>query len=285
MVTRRAPNTNNYYLISSAFQHVNHAREEIAFLARSENRVAVFMALSSDPLTRDEIQSYTDVARVTLGRILSDFEDRNWIEKTGRQYTQTPTGEMVSGMFEELLETVDTAEKLDGVVQWLPTEQMPFPLQHLGSADITLPDAPDPAAPTRRAGQRLVDTSHVRIIMAVIVAEVVEACWEATVKGSQQFEAVFTQEVLETVTGDPVMSEQVQEMLESQQVTVYCANEDFPYIMGLLDDIVAFGVTDEENLPRAYFETQNQTVRAWVEETYEQYRETATKVEIGSLSN
>jgi len=120
------------------------AREEIAFLARSENRVAVLSTLDTEPLGRAELQQQAAVERVTLGRILSDFEDRGWVRKTGREYALTPTGEMIVGDFEQLLTTVTAAQKLDSVVQWLPTEEMPFDLRHLGSADITLPIKPTP---------------------------------------------------------------------------------------------------------------------------------------------
>lgn len=249
--------------------------EDVAFLARSENRVSVFTTLCSEPMSRQTVQERADVERVTLGRILGDFEERRWIEKTDGQYVRTPIGEMIAGVFEDLLQTVETTRKLDGVVQWLPTEEMPFDLQLLGTADITLPDKTDPAAPTRKAGERLRETRTVRVLMSVIVAEVVEACWAATVEGDQQFEAIFSPDVIHTISADASLSRKLDEMLESGQVTVYQSAEDFPYIVGLLDDIVAFGVTDEENLPRAYFELENETVRNWVEETYERYLETA----------
>lgn len=261
------------------------AREDVAFIARSENRVSVLTTLGPVPLDRDILRERTGVERVTFGRILSDFEERGWIEKTGRLYARSDTGEIIAETFEHLLKTVETTRKLENVVQWLPTEKMPFPLQHLGSADITLPNGPDPAAPTRTAGQRFAKTGDARIIMSVIVAEVVEACWEATTTGTQQLEAVFTSDVIATIVADPVMSQQVKEMLESGRVSVYQSNEDFPYIMGLLDNIVAFGVTDEENLPRAYFEIENETVRSWVKETYYEYLETAEPIDFDTLSN
>jgi predicted transcriptional regulator len=259
------------------------AREDVAFIARSENRVKVLATLSPEPIERNVLRERAGVERVTLGRILADFEDRVWVEKTGRQYALTPTGEIIANTFKQLLETVETTRKLESVVQWLPIQEMPFPLELLGGADITLPSGPDPAAPTRVAGQRLVQTENVRLIMSVIVAEVVEACWEATTSGTQQLEAVFTPDVIKTIATDPVMSQQVEEMLESGHVTVYQSDEEFPFIMGLLDDFIAFGVTDEEDLPRAYFEIENETVRSWVEETYHEYLETAEQVHFDAI--
>jgi hypothetical protein len=123
----------------------------------------------------------------------------------------------------------------------------------------------DPAAPTRAAAQRLVETTDVRPIMSVIVAEVVEASWEATLDSDQRLTAVFTDDILETIVGDRVMSEQVGQMLESGRVTV--------------------DRSDEGNLPRAYFETQNETVRRWVEGTYERYLRNAELIDSSVLSS
>ena len=258
---------------------MNAAREEIAFLAVSENRVAVLSTLNKEPVDRTELQQRAAVERVTLGRILNDFEDRGWIRKTGREYALTPIGEMILRDFENLLTTITTARKLDSVVQWLPTDEMPFDLRHLGSADITLPTTTDPAAPTRRAGQCLKTTSNVRLLMSFIVAEVVEACWDATINGVQQLEAVFTAGVLETIRADPTMSTKLREMLSLDTVTVYRSDEGFPFTMEVLDDIAAFGVTDDENLPRAYFETGDEIVRNWVVTTFEQYKQEAVQID------
>ena len=259
------------------------ARDDVAFLARSKNRVGVLKTFSTDPVSRAELQEQTHVERVTLGRILADFTERGWIKKTGRQYALTPTGEMIAGDFEELLETVATANKLESVIQWMPTEEMPFDLRHLGSADITLPTSTDPAAPTRKAGQRLRTIKTARILMRAIISEVVEACWAATINNDQQFEAVFTADVLETIAADPTMSTKVREMISLDNVSIYEFEEDFPFAMGLLDDIAAFGVTNDESLPRAYLETENEVVRSWVEETYNHYKQAATLVESDEL--
>lgn len=252
------------------------ARADVAFLARSENRVDVLATLVPEAVSRPALQEAAGVERVTLGRILGDFEDRGWVVKTDGEYALTPLGEMVAGDFEHLLATVRTARKLDSVVRWLPTDEMAFDLRHLGDADITLPTRADPAAPTRLAAQRLRTTADVRLLMSVVVAEVVEACASAVANGDQRFEAVFTPAVLETISGDPTMSAHVREMIESDDVIVYHTDSETPYIMGLLDDLVGFGVTDEENLPRASLETPNATVREWAEATYERHRAGAT---------
>jgi predicted transcriptional regulator len=261
------------------------ARDDVAFLARSENRVDVLATFGPEAISRPVLQETAGVERVTLGRILGDFEDRGWVEKTGGEYALTPLGEMVAGDFEHLLTTVRTARKLESVVRWLPTDEMAFDLRHLGGADITLPTRADPAAPTRVAGQRLRATADVRLLMSVVVAEVVEACASAVASSDQRFEAVFTPAVLETIVGDPTMAARAQAMMASEDVAIYRTDGEVPHIMGLLDDVVAFGVTDDENLPRAYLETSDATVREWAESTYERHRASATLLQPSDLAD
>ena len=67
-------------------------------------------------------------------------------------------------------------------------------------------------------------------------------------------------------------------MLSLDGVAVYRYKEYFPFTMGVLDDIAAFGVTDDESLPRAYFETSDEVVRDWVGTTFDRYKQGAVQV-------
>ena len=49
------------------------ALDDIAFLARSVNRVEVLETLSSGPHNRAELQEATDISRPTVGRIVNNF--------------------------------------------------------------------------------------------------------------------------------------------------------------------------------------------------------------------
>jgi len=88
--------------------------EELEFLTRSSNRVAVLDALTEAPQNRDRLQERTGVSRVTLHRILTDVETMDWVERDGRTYRATRLGTLVTEEFGELhrlLRTVDDLQR------------------------------------------------------------------------------------------------------------------------------------------------------------------------------
>lgn len=78
------------------------ALETVAYLARSESRVAVLESVRDGPHTREELLETTDASRVTLDRVLGEFEDRGWAERTDEGYVPTREGEFVTGAFADL---------------------------------------------------------------------------------------------------------------------------------------------------------------------------------------
>jgi len=55
--------------------------EEIEFLARSQNRVAVLRLLATESHTRRSLAAATGASQATLGRIPEDFTDRSWVRR------------------------------------------------------------------------------------------------------------------------------------------------------------------------------------------------------------
>ena len=123
---------------------------EIEFLALSPNRVTVLESLAGGPRTRSELAEETGASQATLGRILGDFEDRDWVARTDGAYAATATGRLVAEGFRELLDVMATERDLRDVVAYLPTEAMDFDLRHLADATIVTPTETRPNAPLQR---------------------------------------------------------------------------------------------------------------------------------------
>ena len=67
---------------------------EMEFLARSANRGDVLTLVAGAPHDREALAEATGASQPTLGRILRDFEERDWVRATERGYTATATGRL-----------------------------------------------------------------------------------------------------------------------------------------------------------------------------------------------
>lgn len=151
------------------------ALDDIAFLARSPNRVEVLDTLSSGPYDRAELQEVTDIPRPTVGRIVNDFQARGLVAQSGPKYTTSPLGEFLAIEFRSLLEGAETMRKLRGVVEWLPTDEFDFTLDCFADATITTPRRGDPTAPVRRAAALTHEADHIRFLCTAFTPSMYEA--------------------------------------------------------------------------------------------------------------
>lgn len=254
------------------------ALDDVAFLALSENRVAILAVLSDERThTRDGAMEATDVSRPTLARILDDLDERAWITQHGQNCRITSLGLWVHEEFTGLLETMRSARRLRDVERWLSTETLSFDLDRLADASITVPSRNDPLAPMHRASELERTASRSRVLTHALPTPCLDAHWEAITAGTQWFEAVVTPRVIETMA-NPTHTPRFGEVLEADRTAVFVYDDVIPDVVGINDGIVYFGVDDEKGAPLALIETDDEAVRRWAEETFESYRERASRL-------
>lgn len=264
---------------------MNTALDDVAFLALSENRIALLDALSDEQThSRDELMEATDVSRPTLARILDDLETRAWITQRGQNCRLTSLGAWVHEEFTDLLEMMDTACQLRDIVQWLSPETLAFDISSLAGAEVTLPYQSDPLAPMHRAGDLECTATHSRVLTHSLPTPCLDAHWEAITTGTQQFEAVVTPSVIKTMTERAHVSQFV-DILSSDQAIVFVYDDTVPTVVGINDGVVYFGVDDDKGAPLALIETDDETVRTWAEETFESYRHDAALLTLDEFTH
>lgn len=255
---------------------MNPALDDVAFLALSENRIALLTVLSdAQTHTRDELMDATDVSRPTLARNLNDFETRAWITQHGQNAQITSLGTWVHDEFTDLLEMMTTARQLRDVEQWLSTDTLAFELSCLSGGTVTLPSKNNPLAPMHRASELERTARQSRVLTHALPVPCLDAHWEALTTGTQQFEAVVTPSVVETMT-NPAHRSQFTDILTADRAAVFVSDETIPNVVGLNDGVVYFGIDDEKGAPLALIEIDDGTVRTWAEETFESYQEGAS---------
>lgn len=257
---------------------MNSSDEDIAFLANSENRVALLRCLTGGPHSRDGLITKVDVSRVTLGRILDELEERNWLTQKGQVYQITPLGAWVIEEYLTFREMMGAERTLREVVQWFPEDDFGFHINNLADAEITTVNRTNASAPL---------SQHIRLFEVggrfwsfsfAITRLFLESCWRHVKDEHITFEWVFTTQVLDVLKNDPEMSRQSREMLDSGRVEYRHFQGNIPYIVLGSEERVNLRLADDEGSPTALIESDADAVREWAESTFEHYWNKGTSV-------
>ena len=252
------------------------ALSEVEFLARSENRVAVLQLLATDARTRGELGEATGASQATLGRILDDFRARSWVRREAEGYVATATGQLLAEGLTDLLETVETEQKLRDIVPYLPTAALGFDLTQFADATITVPTQTRPTAPLQRVLERMRGAETLRAVSHTLNERSLAVIMDRVTAGEQSFEGVFAEAAIETLATDEESWTALTDLAASDAARLWVRSGDVPLAATVSDGAVTFLLRDDDGLVQAAVETERSAVRGWVTDTIDRYRETAT---------
>ncbi|WP_254864158.1 helix-turn-helix transcriptional regulator [Halovivax gelatinilyticus] len=259
--------------------------EEIEFIASSNHRVEVLDALTERGYDRADLRSLTGAHASTVGRILGDFEERRWIERSGPTYELTPLGEYVAERFGELRDAMESERKLRDVWRWLPREMEGFSVELFADAVVSYPAPGYPYEPVERVVQLVEGSDSVCALGATVFKSVAnEAFCRAALEGTA-VEVVYPPDVLAaTVAWDP---DRFEEVAARDHCTVL-VHDDLPDRtrcgIDIFDDRVGLCCHDPETRAlRAWIDTDAPEARAWARSVFERYREEARPVDEAAL--
>lgn len=253
--------------------------EEIEFLALSENRVEVLSLVADAPRTRRELVDSTGASQPTLGRILSDFEERAWVRREGSEYVATATGRLVAEGFGALVDIFETEAKLRDVVRWLPAETLRFDLRRLTDATITTPSQTKPNAPVQRVLALLRDADEVRIFSHAFNEQSLDVVRERTVADEQVFQGVFSRRAIDAIADDSQLRERLHALVDSAGAEIRIADEDIPLAVTIADETVHLFLRDHTGILRASVDVADPEVLAWARDKHERYWRNATPLD------
>ena len=259
------------------------ALTEIEFLALSENRVDVLRHVADRPRTRRELADETGASQPTLGRILGDFEDRRWITRRGSEYSATATGRLVAGGFGDLLDVMETEERLRPVVRWLPTDALTFDLRHLTEATITVPSQVRPNAPVKRVLELLRSADEVRIFSYAFNEQSLEVVQNRTSAGDQRFRGVFASSAIDALADDSQLRRRLEALLASDGAEIRITDEEIPVAATVADGVVSLFLRDDSGILQASLDADSDAIRSWADESFERYWEAATPLAAADL--
>lgn len=258
---------------------------DVEFLALSANRVEVLTLLAEGRHTRDDLQAETGASQATLGRILTDFQERCWVRKDGSEFLATATGGLVASGFTDLLDILETERDLRGIVRYLPTHAMDFDLAHLADATITTPSGTRPNAPVQRVLDLLEDGREVRVFSHAFNEQSLSVVERRIDADDQSFSGVFSRSAIDAISESPDLRDSLQSLLDSRRATVRVREDGVPLAVTVADDTVHLLLRDENGVLQASIDTDDTAVRSWAEDSFDHYWRTAKPLEPGELDD
>lgn len=251
---------------------------EMEFLARSPNRIAVLAALTERTRTRQELAETVDVSQPTLGRILDDLTERNWVRPEGDGYRATATGEHVAAGLTDLRERLEAEARLRPVAEWLPTDAIDIGIGHLGDATITTPTQTRPNAPIRRMLDLIGETDHVLLFSHAFNEQKLRLVRDRTVEGALTTEGVFTEAAIDAIADTQELRKLLADIVASDRAEIRVATAEIPVAVEVTDTRTHLLLRDDEGIVRAALDTDDPAVRQWAEQLHERYWTEATPV-------
>lgn len=255
--------------------------EEIDFLARSSHRVGVLEELTAGAHERRELRASTGASTPTMSRILTDFEDRRWVERSGPTYELTPLGEFVAERFLELREAMEIEHKLRHVWQWLPRQMEGFSVDLFADAVVSYPGPGYPYEPIERLTHLIEGTSRMRGFDSIVFKSINnETVCQAVIDG-MELEYVYSPTALEkTLAWDP---DRVMEAASRDNCHVY-VHDALPDRsrcgLGIVDNRAGICCHDPDTgALTAVIDTDAPAAREWAISTFERVRDEAKPVE------
>ncbi|GAA0720103.1 putative transcriptional regulator [Halorubrum trapanicum] len=260
------------------------AIEDAVFLIRSEHRIHILQLLSEGPHTRDALLNATGVSRVTLSRILSDLEERSWIDRSyaNDEFSITDVGAAIYEELAELIETVHVGNEKSHVTGQLPIGWRGLQLRHLVDSEVVVDDAVDPMAASRAVADAIADSRSVRALASTATQLSMKNGLAASRNGARTDDEVVFDADATTVCleNDSVRDQWTALESATESPTFFSSDQPFPCEVYLVDDDTAFLMTwGETEGDTTVIKSENSRVVEWARITFRNVR--SESVELG----
>lgn len=253
------------------------ALEDIAYLARSANRLQLLEALANGAETRGGLYDQTGIARTTVDRIVNELEDRGWVERTADgTYTATPTGKQVAAEFMPLVESLAVVRMLGDTIDWIQRAEPMIDLQHFADATVRRPESADPMAPTAYLTERLAEADTFHCLVGVAPPLGFETTMrDGAVERGMAVEHVITTSEYAYLCEHPDRVRRWREYIRAG-ANVYRYDGTVPCNLLRLDETVYIGNSQaERGETYTLIESDDPAVRSWANGIIETYRDRA----------
>lgn len=255
----------------------------IAYLARSQNRIEILETLATGSHTSRDVEEQTGTSRSTLERITTELEERGWAERNNDgEYVLTETGERITKETSRYVGAMDAIETLGDAVAWLPDEELTVGLRHFRDAIVRSPQPNATAAPSTYATKLMRGATEFACLVNIAPSLGFEkAMVDGVVDGRLSTKHVITDGEFAVLRQDPDRTSRWQAYIEAG-AEVYCYDGHIPCNLLVIDETVL--ILDRQPEALEGIETTNATVRSWANEMVDKYKNNAERLDAAAFS-
>lgn len=246
----------------------------IAFLARSSNRVRVLEALADGPRSRRDLGDLTDASRATLARVLAELEERRWIERSGDHVLATPLGRLVYEEFAPLVDAMRAADVLREVAHLVP-DDAGLELGAFADATVERPNAGDPTAHMDRGFEHVEAAARFDILARTAIPRfAVEAARRLRREGFS-FTATVPTAYVRGLAPDSTVLTAFRDIVDAGGA-VDLVDGPIHHNVAVADDTVIVWLCDDAGTHQGLLFSEDRRVREWASTLIQRRREGAT---------
>lgn len=250
--------------------------DALGYLTRSNLRVDALLTIqSAATIDERELREQYDAARTTVTRTLNGFEQRGWVDRNGGRVTLTAYGDAVADTVADAVADLEVTTGVAPFLSRVTATSFDLDPRKLADADVTVAEPGSPYAPVEEVTALRRQSSTVRELSSIVARDSAEQVHDRAVAGDATFEIVLQADVVDQIHASDAYRDQFERTVDQPAVTVRVYEERFPFLIVLLDDCVALGVTNDEEMPAALVVSTASDVRSWAEDKYRTYFEAA----------
>lgn len=239
--------------------------DPIAFISRSDSRVAVLASLADTPKHLHEVVGDVDSPRTTVRDNLKQLIDHGLVEEdTGRQYHPTTTGELVFEAYRNCEQETAVIERLEPFLEYVPFDALPGSVAIFRNATLVTRSRSDPCRVISALTDLVSDKQHVRALMPAVPGPVSDAMFDSPATAPQ------TVEILTGETGDESLGDRAASDSDAA-VTVRRSDQPLPFGLVVDEDQVTVYCLDDEMVMRSLIHLDDADACRWGSYTFKRY--------------
>jgi predicted transcriptional regulator len=224
-----------------------------------------------DGLSQSEIRDRTGYSKSTGHRRVKRASESGFIERETQGYTLTELGEVVVGLCSEYLSELERAYEYEEFLGTIRDSDLS--LSDIDGCEVTRSSPTNPVAPFVRLAEVTANSSDVRVVTNAIAPESFDVGRDRVREGSLEVEMVVDGRTVDSIRSSDWFGEELRRDLRTGNFDLWVHEGRVPYQIGLMDGKLCLGAEDENRMPVALLETENEEAVGWAEDVFERYRE------------